>query len=176
MDEELADVFGRCFGMRLVGLRYFNVFGPRQSPEGPYAAVVPRFFAAVRAGRSPVIYGDGLQSRDFTYVGDVVEANLLAAGAPDASHDHAYNVAPGEATTVRQLAEAVVALHGAALAIDYQPSRPGDVLHSRADSSRAREALGFEPRWTIWEGLERTAATSEAVRTDRRPVQAVPQP
>lgn len=153
MNEELADVFARCFGMQLIGLRYFNVFGPRQSPEGPYAAVVPRFFAAVRANRSPIVYGDGTQSRDFTYVKDVVDANLLAAGAPDEAFGRVLNVAPGGATTVRDLAEHVVSLHGARLDVKYEPPRAGDILHSQADAGRAREQLGFEARWTLREGL-----------------------
>src|SRR5439155_9837442 len=82
MNEDLADVFARCYGMTFVGLRYFNVYGPRQRPDGPYAAVIPRFFAACAAGEAPVIFGDGQQSRDFTFVADVVAANLASLGAP----------------------------------------------------------------------------------------------
>ncbi|MFP5287555.1 MAG: NAD-dependent epimerase/dehydratase family protein, partial [Thermoanaerobaculia bacterium] len=93
MGEELAEVFGRCYGQELIGLRYFNVYGPRQSPDGPYAAVVPRLFQACREGEAPVIHGDGEQSRDFTWVGDAVLANLLAAGAPPEACGRAYNVA-----------------------------------------------------------------------------------
>ena len=155
MNEELADVFGRCFAMQLIGLRYFNVFGPRQSPEGPYAAVVPRFFAAVRAGRSPVIFGDGSQSRDFTYVGDVVEANLLAAGAGAEACGRAMNVAPGGGTTVRELAEQILVLHDSRQPVEFAPPRPGDILHSLADSTRARDLLGFQSRWEMRDGLQR---------------------
>ena len=153
MNEQLADVFGRCFGMQFIGLRYFNVFGPRQSPEGPYAAVVPRFFAAVRADQSPIVFGDGLQSRDFTYVKDVVEANLLAAGAGVDSCGRALNVAPGGTTTIRELAQEIIALHGLQLDLDYRPPRPGDVLHSQADASQARIFLGFESRSALRDGL-----------------------
>lgn len=153
MNEQLADVFGRCFGMQFIGLRYFNVFGPRQSPEGPYAAVVPRFFAAVRAGRSPIVFGDGLQSRDFTYVKDVVEANLLAAGAVVNACGRAFNVAPGKTTTIRELAQAIIALHGLQLDLDYQPPRPGDILHSQADASQAQVLLGFEPSSALRDAL-----------------------
>jgi nucleoside-diphosphate-sugar epimerase len=154
MGEQLADVFGRCFSMEFIGLRYFNVFGPRQSPEGPYAAVVPRFFAAVRAGRSPVVYGDGSQSRDFTYVGDVVEANLLAAGAGVGACGYSMNVAPGGGTTVRELAAEIIGLHGSHLSVEFAPPRPGDILHSLADSTRSENLLGFQPHWTLRDGLQ----------------------
>ena len=98
--ERLAGVFDRCYGMKSIGLRYFNVFGPRQDPHGPYAAVVPRFFAAARGGYPPIIYGDGLQSRDFTYVDDVVHGNLLASGAPTEVWGGIFNIAPGRAVTL----------------------------------------------------------------------------
>ena len=154
MNEQLADIYSRCFGIEFVGLRYFNVFGPRQDPNGPYAAVVPRFFAAVKAGEQPVIYGDGLQSRDFTYVEDVVRANLCAATATAASCSRAYNVAPGAKTTVKELAELVIALQGAAVLPKHLPPRPGDIAHSQADSTRAREMLGFVSCWSLKAGLE----------------------
>jgi nucleoside-diphosphate-sugar epimerase len=132
----------------------FNEFGPRQDPNGPYAAVVPRFFAAAKAGEQPVIYGDGLQSRDFTYVEDVVRANLCAATAAAACCSRAYNVAPGAKTTVRELTESVIALHGATALPIHLPSRPGDIAHSQADSTRAREMLGFVSSWSLKAGLE----------------------
>jgi nucleoside-diphosphate-sugar epimerase len=155
--EQLAETYFRCFDFPVVGLRYFNVFGPRQSPDGPYAAVVPRFFAAVRAGKPPVIYGDGQQSRDFTYVKDVVDANFHAAGAPPETCGRAYNVAPGQRTTILDLAHHIIALHGAALEPQFLPSRSGDVAHSQADSSRARLDLGFTARWTLKDGLKAMA-------------------
>lgn len=154
--EQMAEVFCRCYGMRILGLRYFNVFGPRQDPDGPYAAVVPRFFAAVRRGEAPVIYGDGEQSRDFTFVSDVVRANLLAAGAPDGAWGRAYNVAPGGGTTVNALAKAILAACDGGPDPVHAPPREGDILHSCADSSAASSAFGFRAEVSIEEGIRRT--------------------
>lgn len=159
MSEQLAAVFTRCFGMKQIGLRYFNVYGPRQDPNGPYAAVVPRFFAAYGRNESPVIYGDGEQSRDFTYVSDVVRANLLAAGAPDEAWGRAYNVAPGIGTTVSELAEAVRRACGAGPEARHAPPRAGDVLHSRADSSAAEMAFGFRAQVSLDDGIRRTGGS-----------------
>ncbi len=156
MGEELAEVFGRCYGQELIGLRYFNVYGPRQSPDGPYAAVVPRFFRACLAGEAPVIHGDGEQSRDFTWVGDAVLANLLAAGAPAEACGRAYNVARGEGTTVNELAARVRELVGGGLPPRHEPPRAGDVRHSQADPSAAEAGLGFRAEVALREGLERT--------------------
>ncbi len=160
VDEEVADVFGRCFGLELVGLRYFNVYGPRQNPEGPYAAVIPRFFKACLAGEPPVIYGDGEQSRDFTFVADAVAANLLAAQAPAAACGRAYNVAFGRRMTVGELAGRVRTLAQeagvAAPEPRHEPERPGDVRHSLAAIDAAREALGFDPQVDLEEGLGRS--------------------
>lgn len=159
MGEELAEIYGRCFAMQLVGLRYFNVYGPRQSPEGPYAAVIPRFFAACLEGRSPLIYGDGEQSRDFTFVADAVEANLLAAAAHTDACGRAYNVAAGHRSTVRQLAEDILSIVGRGGEIRYDPPRPGDVAHSLADLTAIRAALGYEPRYDLTSGLRETFAS-----------------
>jgi nucleoside-diphosphate-sugar epimerase len=156
MDEELADIHGRCFGMQLVGLRYFNVFGPRQDPNGPYAAVIPRFFAASTQGQAPVIYGDGEQSRDFTFVANVAEANLLAAAAPAEACGRAYNVAAGMRTTVAELARLIAEICGGAPSPVHEPPRPGDVRDSLADLGLARSMLGFEARVSLAEGLRRT--------------------
>jgi nucleoside-diphosphate-sugar epimerase len=158
--EQLADVFSRCYGMRILGLRYFNVFGPRQDPHGPYAAVVPRFFSAIRRGEAPVIYGDGEQSRDFTFVSDVVAANLLAAGAPDGAWSRAYNVAPGGGTTVNALAKAVLVACGGGPDPVHAPLRSGDILHSCADASAAVSAFGFRAEVSLEEGIRRTAESS----------------
>lgn len=152
MGEETMDVFSRCFGLEIVALRYFNVYGPRQTPDGPYAAVVPRFFHALLADEAPTIHGDGEQSRDFTYVADAVEANLRAAEASAAGCGRAYNVAPGSRTTVNDLAVEIRRLVGGPEPVHGQP-RPGDVRHSMADPSRARELLGFEARTALAEGL-----------------------
>ena len=156
MDEELARVFGRAFGLEAVGLRYFNVYGPRQDPAGPYAAVIPRFFAAALAGEAMVIHGDGEQSRDFTYVADAVQANLRAATAPKAA-GRTYNVAAGRRTTVNELAAAIADLVRAT-GVDVPPPRhvdprPGEVPHSLADLSRTRSELGYEPTHDLRQGL-----------------------
>lgn len=156
VDEEVADTFTRCFGMELVGLRYFNVYGPRQDPNGPYAAVVPRFFAACGAGAPPVIYGDGNQSRDFTFVADVVRANLLAASAPKSSCGRAYNVGAGGTTSVNDLANTIIEVTGAKVKPQYEPPRAGDVPFSQADVSDARDKLGFQATIKLSEGLART--------------------
>lgn len=161
MNEQLADVFGRCYGIRFIGLRYFNVFGPRQNPDGPYAAVVPRFITAVRRGEAPVIFGDGEQSRDFTFVSDVVNANLLAAGAAAGSWGRAYNVAPGGRTTVNALARAIVSACGASVEPRHAPPRPGDIVHSCADSTAATAAFGFRATVSLEDGVRCLANARE---------------
>lgn len=153
MNEELARTFGRCYGMEMVGLRYFNVYGSRQDPDGPYAAVLPRFFKAFFEGEAAVIYGDGRQSRDFTYVQDAVRANLLAAGAGPEACGAAYNVAGGGATTVLELARLVREAVGSQAEPRHEASRPGDVRHSLADLSLAGARLGYAPRTSLAEGL-----------------------
>jgi UDP-N-acetylglucosamine/UDP-N-acetyl-alpha-D-glucosaminouronate 4-epimerase len=156
VDEELADTFARCFGMELIGLRYFNVYGPRQDPNGPYAAVVPRFFAACTAGEAPTIYGDGNQSRDFTFVADVVRANLLSASAPKSSCGRGYNVGAGGTTSVNDLANTIIEVTGAKVKPNYEPPRAGDVPFSQADVSDAKKNLGFEATIQLSEGLAKT--------------------
>jgi nucleoside-diphosphate-sugar epimerase len=156
VDEELAEVFARCYGLEIVGLRYFNVYGPRQDPDGPYAAVVPLFFRAYLTGAAPIIFGDGAQSRDFTYVEDAVSANLLGAVAPAAACGRAYNVAGGNRTSVNDLAEAVRQAVGGGPAPRHEPPRAGDVLHSAADLSRSGRELGFAPGVDLAEGLRRS--------------------
>ncbi len=158
MDEELAALFGRCFGLQTVGLRYFNIYGPRQRPDGPYAAVIPRFFAACQAGEPPTIHGDGEQSRDFTFVGDAVMANLLAATADADATGRAYNIGAAGQTTVRTLAQMIIE----AVGVDVKPSfvepRAGDVRHSNADTSRAAAALGYRATTPLVDGLATTWA------------------
>lgn len=155
MNEELADVYARCYGMSFAGLRYFNVYGPRQDPNGPYAAVVPRFFDYVGEGKAPTIFGDGKQSRDFTFVKDVVEANLRAATARFEGAK-AFNIGAEGTTSVTDLAETIIRLMGADLKPAYLEPRPGDILHSLADTSRARELLGYRPTTTLSDGLAQT--------------------
>lgn len=157
-NEHLARVFGRCYGMEAVGLRYFNVYGPRQNPSGPYAAVIPRFFRAGLEGKPAAIFGDGEQSRDFTYVADAVASNLLAASAPAAACGRAYNVAGGMRITVNDLARAIRDIAGAAPDPVHVPDRPGDVRHSLADLSLVQANLGYAPSRSLEEGLVETFA------------------
>lgn len=167
-DELYAGVYGDLHGMQTVGLRYFNVFGPRQDPEGAYAAVIPRWVAAMIRGERVVIHGSGETSRDFCHVANVVQANLLAATvqAPEALNQ-AYNVAAGRRTTLGELfvllRDRLAARHPrlARLEPEHGPFRPGDVLHSLADIGKARRLLGFEPTHTIERGLDESLAWYE---------------
>jgi UDP-N-acetylglucosamine 4-epimerase len=160
VDEQLASVFARCFGMTMVGLRYFNVYGPRQRPDGPYAAVIPRFVDACRRGEAPVIFGDGRQSRDFTFVGDVVEANLRAARA-ELDGAHVVNVGGGASITVETLARIVASLLGHTSSLRHEEPRAGDVQHSRADTRQAENVLGFRPTTGLERGLRATIASPQ---------------
>ena len=153
IDEDVAAVFGTCYDLEWVGLRYFNVYGSRQDPEGPYAAVIPRFFKAALQGEAMTIYGDGEQSRDFTHVTDAVRANLLAAGADASACGFAYNVAAGTQTTVNELAREIGQLCGATAEPTHLEARPGDVKHSLADLALVHAALGYEPETALAEGL-----------------------
>ena len=155
MNEELAEIFARCYGMSLVGLRYFNIYGPRQRPDGPYAAVVPKFFAACEAGESPVIFGDGAQSRDFTFVKDAARANLLAATA-DVKGAVAMNIGAGGVTTVTELADVICDVMGGKVKPSYVEERAGDIRHSQADCSRAADVIGFTAAVQLAEGLAQT--------------------
>jgi UDP-N-acetylglucosamine 4-epimerase len=154
MNEALADVFARCFGFESVGLRFFNVFGPRQQPDGPYAAVIPRFFSALLTGRAATIFGDGGQRRDFTWVGDAVRAVLAAALAPAGACGSAYNVGCGRATSLLELERTVRELVGGGPEPRFAPARAGDVRHSLADTDAAAAALGFRAESTLRAGLE----------------------
>ena len=155
-NELYADVFARCYGVEVVGLRYFNVFGPRQDPEGAYAAVIPRWIRAMLLGEAVEINGDGETTRDFCFVANAVQANLLAAltGNPQAVNQ-VYNVAVGESTSLNQLFEILRSLlvHTPAIRRVHRPFREGDVRHSRADISLARRLLGYEPTHTLSSGL-----------------------
>jgi UDP-N-acetylglucosamine/UDP-N-acetylgalactosamine 4-epimerase len=161
IDEQYAELFGACYGMETIGLRYFNVFGRRQDPDGPYAAVIPRWIDALLAKQQVIINGDGETSRDFCHVENVVRANLLAALAPQGSPavNQAYNVAVGERTTLNELFTRLRDLAAPydpavrAAAASHQPFRAGDVRHSLADISKARRLLGYEPVNTIGQGL-----------------------
>ena len=150
--ERFCVSFSRVYGLETVALRYFNVFGPRQDPTSQYAAVVPLFIRAIADGRPVTIYGDGEQSRDFTFVANVVRANLLAADAPGAS-GAVLNVATGGSETVGTLAETIGRLLGRPVERAYQPERPGDVRQSWADVAAAREVIGYEPTVGFEDGL-----------------------
>jgi nucleoside-diphosphate-sugar epimerase len=154
MGEQLAAVLARSRGQQLVGLRFFNVYGPRQDPDGPYAAVIPRFLAAARRAAAMEIHGDGEQSRDFVYVTDAVEAALLAAGAPPEACGTAYNVAGGERVTMNELAACVAEISGCQLPPVHVASRAGDVRHSLADLTAVRAQLGYLPQVSVAAGLE----------------------
>jgi UDP-glucose 4-epimerase len=152
--EQYCAAFAHVYGLETVRLRYFNVYGPRQPPDSPYAAVIPLFLSAMLAGRRPRVHGDGQQSRDFTYVDDAVQANLLAAEAAGVS-GKVYNVACGRRTSLLEVVAKVNALLGTRIEPEFDPPRPGDVRHSQADVSAARADLGFAPAVDVDEGLRR---------------------
>jgi len=157
--ELYCQVFYHVYGLETVVLRYFNVFGPRQDPESQYAAVVPKFIAALLRNEPPTIFGDGEQSRDFTYVENVVEANLLAAQAkgPDVA-GQVFNIACGTRVTINKLAQMLAEIIGVdpELKPHYAPPRPGDVRHSLADISKGQRFLGYHVKVDLFEGLKRT--------------------
>jgi len=154
--ERFCTSFSRVYGMEIVSLRYFNVFGPRQDPTSQYAAVVPRFIRAIADGDAVTIYGDGEQSRDFTFVDNVVGANLLAADAPGIGGE-ILNVATGGSVTVNALADAIGALLTKPVEKAYESARKADVRASWADVEAAKRLLGYEPRVDFDDGLRRTA-------------------
>jgi UDP-N-acetylglucosamine/UDP-N-acetyl-alpha-D-glucosaminouronate 4-epimerase len=154
--ERFCTSFSRVYGMEIVSLRYFNVFGPHQDPTSQYAAVVPRFISAVAAGEPVTIYGDGEQSRDFTFVDNVVDANLRAADAPKVSGE-ILNVATGGSVTVNDLADVIGKLLGKEVVRAYEPAREADVHASWADIEEARRLLDYEPQVDFEDGLRRTA-------------------
>lgn len=154
--EHYCQVFTRVYGLETISLRYFNVFGPRQDPSSQYSGVISRFISALLGGERPVVYGDGEQSRDFTYIDNVVDANLKAAESARGIGE-VINVANGERITLNQLLEELKVLTGKSdVVADYREPRAGDVKHSLADISRARSLLGFEPRVDLRTGLQLT--------------------
>src|SRR5690606_11826373 len=160
VNELYADVFARTYGFRSVGLRYFNVFGKRQDPDGAYAAVIPKWTAAMIGGEDVNINGDGETSRDFCFIDNVVQINLLAATAAEDARNQVYNVAVGGRTDLNQLFLAIqTSLANNAVRYDRQPVyrefRAGDVRHSQADISKAREFLGYQPTFDILSGIDR---------------------
>jgi UDP-N-acetylglucosamine 4-epimerase len=164
VDEVYAGVWHRVYGLELVGLRYFNVYGRRQDPNGPYAAVIPRWIASLAAGEPCVIFGDGAQSRDFCYVNNAVQANLLAALAPASATGTAYNVGCEGRTDLLELFRllrdrvARTRPEAAVAAPEHAPPRAGDVVHSQASIRKARAALGYQPTHELDAGLTETVA------------------
>ena len=153
--EQYCRAFTATYGFETVSIRYFNVFGPRQDPGSPYSAVIPLFITAILAGRQPVVYGDGGQSRDFTFVANVVHANLLAADAPKAP-GHAMNAATGGSISLLELLDALNEALGTDVKPIHEAPRPGDIRDSMADIALARDLLGYEPQVDFREGLRRS--------------------
>lgn len=153
--EYYAAAFCHSYRLETVSLRYFNVFGPRQDPTSTYAAVIPKFITAMLRGERPTIYGDGTQSRDFTYIDNVVHGNLLACAAPYAAGE-TINLAGGRRILINDLVEQLNTILEIDLAPIHEEERPGDIKHSRADIAKARELLGYEPIVNFEEGLRRT--------------------
>jgi nucleoside-diphosphate-sugar epimerase len=159
--------FSEVYGLETVALRYFNVFGPRQDPLSQYAAVIPKFITAFLEGERPVVFGDGEQSRDFTHVRNVVDANLLAADADNVS-GKTLNIACGERISLNEIVQELCGLTGRDIEPVHAQPRPGDVRHSMADISRARETLGYEPAVDARAGLQATLEYHEARRREDR--------
>jgi nucleoside-diphosphate-sugar epimerase len=153
--EAYCRAFTRVYSLETVSLRYFNVFGPRQDPNSLYAAVLPRFIEALLAKRAPVIYGDGTQSRDFTYIENVVQANLLALDAAGVGGE-AFNIACGESINLKVVLQFLAEFSGQLVKPEYQAPRAGDVKHSLADISKAARMLGYRPVIPFREGLKQT--------------------
>ena len=153
-DEEWAKQYTRHYGLPTVGLRYFNVFGRRQDPDGAYAAVIPKFIKQLLAGERPTIHGDGRQSRDFTYIENVVEANLKACLAPQEADGEAFNIAYGGREYLNDIYHGLTRALGVEIEPVYGPERPGDIKHSNADISKAKRLLGYAPDWSFERGIE----------------------
>ncbi len=152
--EEWAKQYTRHYGLDTYGLRYFNVFGRRQDPDGAYAAVIPKFIKMLINGERPTINGDGMQSRDFTYIENVIEANLKACLAPSSSAGEAFNIAYGGREYLNDIYRGLVDALGVNIEPIYGPDRAGDIKHSNADISKAREMLGYDPEWSFERGIK----------------------
>ncbi|AQT69702.1 UDP-glucose 4-epimerase [Anaerohalosphaera lusitana] len=152
--EYYCKVFSEVFGLETIALRYFNVFGPYQDPTSQYAAAIPAFVTSILKGTPPTIYGDGEQSRDFTYIDNVVEANMCAANA-EKTQGEVVNIACGDRITVNEIIKMINSITGQNVEPEYAPRRAGDVKHSHADISKAKEVIGFEPVCEFREGLDK---------------------
>ncbi|GAB4235984.1 MAG: SDR family oxidoreductase [Deltaproteobacteria bacterium] len=156
--EHYLRIFHEIYGIETVSLRYFNVFGPRQDPRSTYAAVIPRFITAVLRGEPPTVYGDGHQTRDFTYIDNVIQANLAACTAPTTACGKVVNIACGERVSLLDILEIIYRLAGKRVSPKFEPGRPGDVRDSLADISLARDLIGYNPKVPFSEGLAHTFA------------------
>ena len=165
VNELYAKVYADLYGMEITGLRYFNIFGPRQNPNGPYAAVIPLFAEALLHNMPPVINGDGTHSRDFTYVDNAVQANILSLFTDNKQAiNQVYNIACGEQTSLLELYNYLKAEAVSMLQPVHGPERMGDVKHSLADISKAKNLLGYEPAISVKEGLKKTFAWYREMR------------
>lgn len=167
VNELYAQVYANLYEMQFIGLRYFNIFGPRQNPQGPYAAVIPLFVKALLENKSPVINGDGSHSRDFTFVDNAVQANILSLFTDnETAVNQVYNIACGHQTSLLQLFNYLKKEAGSNLEPVYGPERPGDVKHSLADISKTKRLLGYDPVVSVEEGLKRTFRWYREVEED----------
>ena len=163
VNELYADVFAKTYRMEIIGLRYFNVFGPNQDPDGAYAAVIPKFINLMLNNEVPIINGDGTISRDFTYVDNAVQANIKAMLTENTDAiNQVYNVACGDSTTLNDLVQILKKETGVTLEVTYGPSRMGDIEHSLADISKGKERINYKPEVDIHEGLKRTVVWFKA--------------
>jgi nucleoside-diphosphate-sugar epimerase len=162
--EHYCRLFSHLYGLETVSLRYFNVFGPKQDPNSIYSAVIPKFIDALLEGHPPIIFGDGEQSRDFTYIDNVVQANLFAMYV-DHLHGEAINIACGERTSLNQLLDILYAVFGSKVLPIYQEARQGDVKHSLADIGKGKQILNYEPNVGIEDGLKKTVGYFKGQRT-----------
>ena len=156
VNELYADVFCKTYGTQIIGLRYFNVFGPKQSPHGAYAAVIPLFMQALKDGVSPIMHGDGKQTRDFTYVENAVQANIRAFFAPDTSVNEVYNIAYGDRISLNTLWSDLQDISQIELQANYGPTRNGDIKDSLANISKAKNLLEYDPLFSAKEGMKVT--------------------
>lgn len=153
VNEEYGKLYKKLYNLDTYGLRYFNVFGKRQNPDGPYAAVIPKFIKLLLNDEKPVIYGDGKQSRDFTYIENVIEANLKACKAPSAAAGEAYNIACGGCESLTEIYDTLSQLLNKKIEPQYGSERKGDIRHSNADISKAKDLLGYEAEWGFEKGI-----------------------
>ena len=163
VNEIYADVFYKTYGTATIGLRYFNVFGPNQSPNGAYAAVIPLFMNAIKQGEAPTIHGDGSQTRDFTFVQNAVEANIRSFFAPQTAVNEVFNIAFGERISILELWNHLAELSGTAVEPEFGQSRRGDVKDSLADISKAKRLLGYDPQYSVKQGLAETWSYFNAI-------------